>query len=649
MNETKRISAVVVLTCILLLGVLALFTGVASADSHSVSASQETPAPLDNWNGTWVNVGTMLDDPAMNAVYEAVADAANAAAGDGAFTTDDARSFIHAMHETNFGDLGIAENNVTYYNTDGTVRCECEYESAGVETVTFGGEEFDWYKFELTSEDTACSEYKYLIFTEVHSHEGGMVHWHMRYGNTSFNDLINNTNYAMWWPTFGVEGTTAEEAAEGYMSGAEMLGVIAAKELTYPTIPTIPIYDEESLLKISIEDVGKYHGDIGFCVVVGFRATQLAISQLWQDEIPKREDFKIICAFPGKGSQDAFEFITRAKTRKDFTLKLPEGTSLSTVTIDNLVFTFIRKSTGKQIKVWMKEAAFPPEGSEEIFRLRKKVKFEKTATPEEKEAFKSAAQGLKKAAMSLPLDSLFGFKLSTAEVIPEKGKLAPILIYDRICFEKVPLEISIEDIRKYRGNICPGVVFSFRATQLAISQLWKDEIPERGDFEIISTCPFPCSQASFEFLTRAVTREGGKNFKIELPKGTDIKNITKDNFVFIIIRKSTGDSIKIRLREELFSERFFQLRKKKIEGRATPEEIKELKSIKQEFTHTFMNLPMDRLFESEKEDNLELNENINDNEAAYTLVNSQEDAIAYVAENEGEDIEVAATCPFHTE
>ena len=69
-------------------------------------------------------VGTMLDDPAMNVVYEAMTDAANAAAGDGTFTTDDAKSFLYAMHKSNFGDLGIAENNATYYNTDGTVKCE---------------------------------------------------------------------------------------------------------------------------------------------------------------------------------------------------------------------------------------------------------------------------------------------------------------------------------------------------------------------------------------------------------------------------------------------------------------------------------------------------------------------------------------------
>ena len=217
MNKTKRrLSAIVVLTSVLVLGVLALSTGIASEDSTI----------FNGWNGTWLNVGTMLDDPAMDTVYAAMTDAANAAAGDGTFTTNDAKSFLYAMHKSNFGDLGIAGNTVTYYNTDKTVKCECEYESAGIETVAFGEEEFNWYKFALTSEDTTCPEYRYLIFTEVHSHEEGMVHWHMRYGNTSFDDLINNTDYAMWYPTFAVEGTTMETVADGYAEGAEMMGAM---------------------------------------------------------------------------------------------------------------------------------------------------------------------------------------------------------------------------------------------------------------------------------------------------------------------------------------------------------------------------------------------------------------------------------------
>lgn len=173
----------------------------------------------------------------------------------------------------------------------------------------------------------------------------------------------------------------------------------------------ISIYDEENLLKITIEDVAKYHGDLCPCAIAGFRAIQFAISQLWQDDIPKRKDFKIISAFPGQGSQDAFEFITRVKTRGDFSLQLLAETDIANISIDNWVFIFIQKSTGKKIRVCLKGEVFPG-GAEEYYRLRKKLIFEKTATPKEKEAFESAKLELKRRFMELLLDQIFDFDAS---------------------------------------------------------------------------------------------------------------------------------------------------------------------------------------------------------------------------------------------
>ena len=236
MTKTKRmnlrISAVALISGILLLGALVLPAGFANAGS--ALASQESRA-LDDWNGTWLNVETMLDDPAMDVVYEAMAGAANAAVEtDGTFTADDARGFLHAMHKSNFGNLMVAGNTVTYYNVDGTIKCECKYEGAGGEIVAFDGEEFDWYKFELTSEDAACSEYRYLILREKCSPEGGMLHFHMRYGDTSFDDLINNPAYATWCPTFGAEGTTVEDVADLYAKVAPMMGQMMSAGLVEP-------------------------------------------------------------------------------------------------------------------------------------------------------------------------------------------------------------------------------------------------------------------------------------------------------------------------------------------------------------------------------------------------------------------------------
>ena len=175
----------------------------------------------------------------------------------------------------------------------------------------------------------------------------------------------------------------------------------------------ILIYDEDKLLEITIEEVGKYHGDICVCLTIAFRATQLSISQLWSGEIPRRGDFKIISALPTPGSKDAFEFITRVITRKkgtDFDFKLLEGTDKKNMAKDNFTFTFIRKSTNKQIKIRVKEAVFP----EGYFELRNKVKFNIPipATPDEERTFKQVKQKLRDSLLHFwPANKIFDFEI----------------------------------------------------------------------------------------------------------------------------------------------------------------------------------------------------------------------------------------------
>jgi len=198
---------------------------------------------------------------------------------------------------------------------------------------------------------------------------------------------------------FGVSGSGV-----GSTAPEKNIPAFQSKELA-----PISIYDEKNLLEISIEDIGKFHGDICPCVVVAFRATQLAISQIWGEEIPRREDFEIISAHPGQGSQDVFEFICRAKTRGAFILALPRGTDKENLTMENWVFTFIRKSTNERVKVRVKKEMFPG-GATEFFDLRKKVEFKRTATTEKKETFASAMQKLTKLFISLPVNKLFVFE-----------------------------------------------------------------------------------------------------------------------------------------------------------------------------------------------------------------------------------------------
>jgi len=336
-------------------------------------------------------------------------------AEDGDFTVDDAKNFLQTMMGSSFGDLGVAGDAVTYYNPDGTVRCRCEYEFAGKESVTFGGEEFDWYKFELKSGDEACSEYKYLIATGVHLEgEEGMVHWHMRYGNTSFDDLINSPEYVMWYPTL----------AENYAEGAPMMGAMmkAAREslitldawngtwanpgmmLDDPVMAPvyeamaiaansaeepekIQIYDAQGeLMCLSAEEVAKEaHDDLCLCAAVAARVTQVAISELFGDEIPTQGMLKVTYHHPGEGQRECFEHILTPEC-VDY---VPSGDLKNLNLVDNFRYTFLRTDTGAVFETRVKEGVIP----EEFFDLRYKVEgfskgwHEGRPTEEEEEAF----------------------------------------------------------------------------------------------------------------------------------------------------------------------------------------------------------------------------------------------------------------------
>ena len=173
---------------------------------------------------------------------------------------------------------------------------------------------------------------------------------------------------------------------------------------TYPAASTpISVYDGEILIKVPIEEAG----EPGICTPISFRATQLAIAELWGEELPQRSNFMIITACPTPGCEECLDYITKAKTGEggegDFKVILAEGTSIKNLRRENYTFTFIQKSTGRQIKIWVKEGVFP----EGFFEKRTKAKFDPAATPDEKKAFKALVNEVSTKISELPMDELF--------------------------------------------------------------------------------------------------------------------------------------------------------------------------------------------------------------------------------------------------
>ena len=180
----------------------------------------------------------------------------------------------------------------------------------------------------------------------------------------------------------------------------------------------------ENQVKIRIEEIAKLHAEMHgdepmdgkpcVCVASGFRATQLALSNMWHEdkEIPVREDIKIISTLPTKGSQLTFKYMLGIElepwqegTIGDYVLEPPEGTDAKHLTTGNYVFTFIRKSTNTSYKVQVIPELF----SDGYFELGTIVEHEipREPTEEEREKYEGWEMEVREKLLSLPEDEIF--------------------------------------------------------------------------------------------------------------------------------------------------------------------------------------------------------------------------------------------------
>ena len=156
------------------------------------------------------------------------------------------------------------------------------------------------------------------------------------------------------------------------------------------------------VINVTLEGMAQYQGKpdaapVGYCV---FRAFKVAIAEVWEGEAPLREGIIVNTTNPTKGAADAVEFITKARSRRDLTLKRIPGTTGVVMTPDNWIWVFTSKSTGKAIEIKVKADAFPVVNGKTNLELRAlvigKLKVGETPTAEELEDHKAAMMELKK-------------------------------------------------------------------------------------------------------------------------------------------------------------------------------------------------------------------------------------------------------------
>jgi len=143
-------------------------------------------------------------------------------------------------------------------------------------------------------------------------------------------------------------------------------------------------------------------------------------------------------------------------------------------------------------------------------------------------------------------------------------------------------EYVVEEIEDVMGSVPEDVEMfvsgAYRAAILGISEVWGDEVPSRSDIKIVSSLPEPASALCFQYITgmgpstENLKMENGvfeivpDNIKIENMSAPYLhelsKNMSTEDWKFEISNISTGESFVVEVKEDVFPEDFFELRKK---------------------------------------------------------------------------------------
>lgn len=188
---------------------------------------------------------------------------------------------------------------------------------------------------------------------------------------------------------------------------------------------------------------------------------------------------------------------------------------------------------------------------------------------------------------------LFADECSKCHV--EKGvrestpSIAPIKINEN----GVTHSITLSDAFRFHGHSCPGVTTAFRALQYGIFLLFGEEIPEKKDLVIFSKTP---ARGSLDMLDLVMIGEKRAK-RTTAPEGM---KASRENFSYMLYRKSTGTAVDIQLIPAHYPKDFFELKKKQSAQKLTSEEWDTLHNYMKTIILTFPQKSFESLFGNPK-------------------------------------------------
>lgn len=168
-----------------------------------VKPAEETMT-LKGWEGTWNSIGLYLDEKELDSAFEAKGKKEGK-------TAAEIKQGKKDVYATEVNSMVISGDTIKFYDTklmkeggEGKATAEETYKFAG--NVKFG--KGMWATFESTAAD---SKHKYLMMTSAHGDD--MMHFHIRFGNESFEKLQEQKAY----PTYIKYDTKIETLKEEMM------------------------------------------------------------------------------------------------------------------------------------------------------------------------------------------------------------------------------------------------------------------------------------------------------------------------------------------------------------------------------------------------------------------------------------------------
>ena len=226
--------------------------------------------------------------------------------------------------------------------------------------------------------------------------------------------------------TYHEAGRIVEKFTEHAQELAKLVGVAIPGSAIKPVaVPEqfIRMYDKKGKLQnLLAEEVAvEAHGHLCVCGATAFRVTQVAISQLWGEEIPAKGVLELTYHHPGKGHKEVFEYLLGSENITYVKAGDPKHLTLE----DNFIYTFIRKNTGATWETVMKEGVI----SAGFFDLRYEVKgflkgwHEEKPTKLEKAAFKQQFDEAVNNVLSMKASEIFeGVGVGSAPTLGAEAK-----------------------------------------------------------------------------------------------------------------------------------------------------------------------------------------------------------------------------------